>query len=130
MQVLAFVSRRLQAEPVGLVFASRVPIEELAGVPQLAVEGLAEPDARALLDSVLKAPLDTGVRDRVVAETGGNPLALLELFRSLTPTALAGGFGLPSGAAIATSVEDEFRARVDALAIDTRRLLHVAAADP
>ena len=80
-QALGFVARRLAAEPVGLVFAARVPGEELAGLPELAVEGLAEGDARALLDSVLTGPLDARVRDRIVAETRGNPLALLELPR-------------------------------------------------
>ena len=94
-QVLGFVARRLAAESVGLVFATRVPGEELAGLPELAVEGLTEGDARALLDSVLTGPLDARVRDQIVAETRGNPLALLELPRGLTPAELAGGFGLP-----------------------------------
>ena len=69
-QALGFVARRLAAEPVGLVFAARVPGEELAGLPELVVEGLAEGDARALLDSVLTGPLDARIRDRIVAETG------------------------------------------------------------
>ena len=68
-QALGFVARRLAAEPVGLVFAARMPGEELAGLPELAVEGLAEGDARALLDSVLTGPLDARIRDRIVAET-------------------------------------------------------------
>ena len=74
---------------------ARVPGEELAGLPELAVEGLAEGDARALLDSALTGPLDARVRDQIVAEAGGNPLALLELPRGMTPAELAGGFGLP-----------------------------------
>jgi DNA-binding CsgD family transcriptional regulator/tetratricopeptide (TPR) repeat protein len=130
VQVLTFVARRLQAESVGLLFATRVPIEELAGISELVVGGLPERDAQALLDSVLTAPLDTLVRDRVIAETNGNPLALLELFRGLSPAELAGGFGLPRATPIATSVEEEFRTRLDALPYDTRRLLHIAAADP
>ena len=77
-QALGFVARRLAADPVGLVFAARFPGEELAGLPELVVEGLADGDARALLDSVLAGPLDARVRDRIVAETRGNPLALLE----------------------------------------------------
>ena len=94
-QVLGFVARRLAAESVGLVFAARVPGEELAGLPELVVEGLQEADARALLDASLTGPLDARVRDRIVAETRGNPLALLELPRGLPPAELAGGFALP-----------------------------------
>jgi predicted ATPase len=80
-QALGFAARRLAADPAGLVFAARVPGEELAGLPELTVEGLAEGDARALLDSALPGPLDTRVRDQIVAEARGNPLALLELPR-------------------------------------------------
>jgi len=68
-QVLAFVARRLDAESVGLVFAARVPSDELAELPELVVEGLPEADARALLDAALTGPLDTRVRDQIVAET-------------------------------------------------------------
>jgi len=78
-QALGFVARRLAAEPVGLLFGVRVPGAELAGLPELAVEGLAEDDARALLDSALTGPLDDRVRDQIIAEAEGNPLALLEL---------------------------------------------------
>src|ERR1700677_898822 len=94
-QALGFAARRLGGDPVGLVFAARVPGTELAGLPELAIEGLAEGDARALLDSALAGPLDALVRDQIVAEAGGNPLALLELPRAMTPAELAGGFGLP-----------------------------------
>ena len=94
-QALGFVSRRLAADPVGLVFAARVAGAELAGLPELVVEGLAEGDARALLDAALTGPVDARVRDLIVAETRGNPLALLELPRGLAPAELAGGFGLP-----------------------------------
>jgi predicted ATPase len=83
-QALAFVARRLAAEPVGLVFAARVPGEDLAGLPELEIAGLRDADARALLGSVLTGPLDARVRDRIVAETRGNPLALVELPRGLT----------------------------------------------
>jgi predicted ATPase len=94
--VLAFVARRLLAEPVALVFAAREPGEEFRGLLELLVEGLGEGDARELLGSVISGPLDERVRDRIVAETRGNPLALLELPWDATPGDLAGGFGLPS----------------------------------
>src|SRR6201998_2338425 len=84
-QVLGFVARRLAAESVGLVFAARVPSSDLAGLPRLAVEGLLDADAQTLLDAVVMGPLDTRVRDRILAETQGNPLALLELHRGLRP---------------------------------------------
>ena len=113
-QVLAFVARRLEAESVGLVFAAREPSDELAGLPELVVEGLREGDARALLDSVLTGPLDARVRDQIVAETRGNPLALLELPRGLTPAELAGGFGLPGAVPLSGSIEESFRRRLDA----------------
>ena len=129
-QVLAFVARRLEAESVGLVFAARVPSDELAGLAELVVEGLPEADARALLDSALAGPLDARVRDQIVAETRGNPLALLELVRGFTPAELAGGFGLSGGAPLTRSIEESFRRRLDALAPATRRLLLLAAADP
>ena len=129
-QVLAFVARRLEAESVGLVFAARVPSDELAGLPELVVEGLREGDARALLDSVLTGPLDARVRDQIVSETRGNPLALLELPRGVTPAELAGGFGLPGAVPLSGRIEESFRRRLEALPADTRRLLLVAAADP
>jgi DNA-binding CsgD family transcriptional regulator len=129
-QALGFVARRLAAESVGLVFAARVRGGELAGLPELVVEGLREGDARALLDSALTGPLNPRVRDRIVAEARGNPLALLELLRGVTPAELAGGFGLPGAAPLAGRVEEAFRRRVDALPAETRRLLLVAAADP
>jgi DNA-binding CsgD family transcriptional regulator len=129
-QALGFVARRLAAEPVGLVFAARVPGEELAGLPELAAEGLAEGDARALLDSALTGPLDARVRDQVVAEAEGNPLALLELPRGMTSAELAGGFGLPGQVSLTGRIEDSFRRRLDALPPQARRLLLLAAADP
>ena len=129
-QALGFTARRLGAESVGLVFATRVPGEELAGLPELAVDGLEEEDARALLDSVLTGPLDARVRDRIVAEARGNPLALLELPRGLTPEQLAGGFGLPGAGPLSGRIEGSFRRQIDALPDRTRRLLQLAAADP
>jgi DNA-binding CsgD family transcriptional regulator len=129
-QVLGFVARRLVAESVGLVFAVRIPNSELAGLGELRVEGLQEADARALLDSALTGPLDTRVRDQILAETHGNPLALLELPRGLTPQELAGGFGLPSAMRLSGGIEENFRRRVRDLPDQTRRLLLIAAAEP
>ena len=129
-QVLGFVARRLVAESVGLVFAARIPSSDLAGVPRLVVEGLRAADAQALLETVLMGPLDTRVRDRVVAETHGNPLALLELPRGLTAQELAGGFGIPAAVRLSGGIEESFRRRIDVLPEETRRLLLIAAAEP
>jgi DNA-binding CsgD family transcriptional regulator len=129
-QVLGFVARRLAAESVGLVFAARVPGDELAGLPELVVEGLGEAEARGLLDAVLTGPLDARIRDRIVAEAHGNPLALLELPRGLTPAELAGGFALPDAVPLSGRIEESFRRRLDALPADTYVLLLVAAAEP
>jgi DNA-binding CsgD family transcriptional regulator len=129
-QALGFVARRLAAEPVGLVFAARVPGDELAGLPELELRGLPERDARALLDAALTGPLDARVRDQIVAETQGNPLALLELPRGLSPAELAGGFGLPGAASLPGRIEDSFRRRLAVLPVPARRLVLLAAADP
>ena len=130
VQALGFVARRLAAEPVGLVFAARVAGAELAGLPELAVEGLGAADARALLDAALSVPVDERVRDLIVAETRGNPLALLELPRGLAPAELAGGFGLPGAVSLPGRIEDSFRRQLEGLPEETRRLLALAAADP
>jgi DNA-binding CsgD family transcriptional regulator len=129
-QVLGFVARRLMAESVALIFAARVPSSELVGLPELAVEGLAESDARALLDAALTGPVDSRVLDRVVAETQGNPLALLELSRALIPRQVAGGFWLPGAVRLSGGIEEHFRQRIEALPAQTRRLLLIAAAEP
>jgi DNA-binding CsgD family transcriptional regulator len=133
-QVLGFTARRVAADPVGLVFAAREPGAELAALTELEVGGLQDDDARALLDSALSGPLDERVRDLIVAETGGNPLALLELPRGLSPAELAGGFGLPGArpgtAPLTGRIEDSFLRQLDALPAPTRRLLLLAAADP
>jgi len=130
--VLAFVARRLDAETVALVFGTRDPAGEgsLAGLPGLAVEGLADADARALLASVLPGRLDERVRDRIIAESGGNPLALLELPSAVTAAELAGGFGLPGTEPLSGRIEDSFRRRIAPLPEMTRRLLLLAAAEP
>jgi DNA-binding CsgD family transcriptional regulator len=129
-QALTFVARRLDAESVALVFAARATSYELAGLPELLVDDLRERDARALLDSVVTGPLDTRVRERIVSETRGNPLALLELARGLTPEDLAGGFGLPGTPPLSGGIEETFRRRIEALPAETQRLLQLAAVDP
>src|SRR6185436_925315 len=129
-RTLAFVARRLLAEKIALVFAMRDLGEALAGLPDLQVGPLSRRDARALLESVLPARLDERVEERIVAETRGNPLALLELPRGLSPTQLAGGFGLPTTAPLSAGIEDRYTRRLAKLPSDARRLLLVAAADP
>jgi DNA-binding CsgD family transcriptional regulator len=129
-QALAFAGRRLFAEPVGMVFATSGPSPELTGLPDLAVPGLRDADARALLVDALAAPLDQHVLDRIVAETRGNPLALLELPKGLSPAELAGGFGLPTATTtLSTRIEDSFRRRFEALPPDTQQLSLLAAAE-
>src|SRR3954469_6886775 len=129
-QALGLIARRLAAESVALVFAARVGSDEreLAGLPELVVEGLRDGGARALLGSVIRGPLDGQVRDRIIAETRGNPLALLELPRGLTPAELAGGFGLPHAPPLPDRIEDSFRRRLAPLPAPTRELLLVAGA--
>ncbi len=129
-QALVFVARRLLAESIALLLVTRDPAEELEGLPKLAVEGLRNGDARALLSSALRVPLDDRVRQRIVAETRGNPLALLELPRGATPAELAGGFGLLDALGLSGRIEDSFRRRLAGLSADTQRLLLVAAAEP
>ncbi len=128
-RALAFVARRLLAEKIALVFAAREPGDLLAGLPELHVLPLGHRDARTLLESALPARLDEPVLERIVAETRGNPLALLELPRGLTPTQLAGGFGLPEAVPLSASIEESFTRRLANLPGDARRLLLVAAAD-
>jgi DNA-binding CsgD family transcriptional regulator len=129
-QVLAFAARRLLAEPVGLIFAAREPGEQFGGLADLEVRGLPDQDARTLLRSVVRFRLDEQVRDRILAETNGNPLALLELPRGLDPAQLAGGLGLVGVQAVPARIEEGFRRRIDALPTGTRSLLLVAAAEP
>ncbi|MGH3257187.1 MAG: helix-turn-helix transcriptional regulator [Streptosporangiaceae bacterium] len=131
-QVLAFVARHLAAGPVALVFATRRGDgeQDLTGLPELAIGGLADRDAQELLGSVTRWPLDGGVRDRIVAETGGNPRALLELAQALTPEELAGGFGSPGATVLPGRIEDSLRERLGTLPSATRLLLLVAAAEP
>ena len=129
-QALGFAARRLGADPVGLLFAARVPGQDVAGLPELVVQGLAEDDARELLASVLTGPLDAQVRDQIIADTYGNPLALLELPRGLTPAQLAGGFGLSSAVPLDGRIEESFARQLETLPEQTQRLVQLAAADP
>jgi DNA-binding CsgD family transcriptional regulator len=127
-QALAFAGRRMFAEQVAMVFATSGASRELIGLPELAVTGLRDADARALLKGALAAPLDEDVLDRIVAETRGNPLALLELPKDLSPAELAGGFALPAPA-LSTRIEDSFQRRFEGLPPDTQQLALLAAAE-
>jgi DNA-binding CsgD family transcriptional regulator len=127
---LAFVARRLLAEPVGIVFVTREPIKALSGLPELVVDGLGDDDARVLLASVIRGPLDERVRETIVAETRGNPLALLELPRGLTPAELAGGFALAEAQPLADRIQQSFLRRARSLPPRSQRLLLTAAAEP
>jgi DNA-binding CsgD family transcriptional regulator len=131
-QALAFVARHLAAKPAAVVFAVREPDDQqaLTGLTELAVRGLAEDDARALLTSAVAGPLDERVRDRIVAETRGNPLALLEVSRRLAPEELAGGFASPGAQAPPSRMEESILRRLIPLPSATRMLLLVAAAEP
>jgi DNA-binding CsgD family transcriptional regulator len=129
-QTLAFVARRLLADPVAMLFVGRTNLEIFAGFPELVLEGLPDREARRLLDSLIPFALDLEVRERIVAETRGNPLALLELPRGLSPAQLAGGFAVPATVPVPTRVEQSFQRRLEALPADTRGLLLVAAAEP
>ena len=131
--VLGFVARRLYAEKVVLLFAIRegaAPSSALAGLPELPVGGLAERDAAELLASLTKGRLNPAIGARLVAETGGNPLALVELARELSPAQLAGAVALPDPLPAGSSLEQVFSRRIDRLPGDTRLLMAVAAAEP
>ncbi|MEU6657537.1 AAA family ATPase [Streptomyces sp. NPDC046821] len=130
VQALGFAARRLAADRVGLLFAAREPGAELVGLPELEIGGLPADDARALLATALAGPLDERVRELIIAETRGNPLALLELPRGLSQAELAGGFGLPGVTSLAGRIEDSFTRRLATLPAPTRQMLLVAAADP
>ena len=130
--VLAFVARRLEAESILILFAERdeYALQELAGLPELALAGLSRAHARELLASSSLGPLDERVLDRIVAESRGNPLALLELPRGDSPASLAGGFAVADSSPVASRVEASFRRRVDRLPEETQRMLLVGAAEP
>jgi AAA ATPase domain len=128
--VLAFVARRLLAERIAMVFGAREPIASLVGFAELRVEPLGHRDARALLESVLPGRLDERVLERIVVETRGNPLALLELPRGLSPAQLAGGFGLAAALPLSAGIEESFARRLARLPAEARTLVLLAAAEP
>ena len=129
-RALAFIARRLLAERIALLFAARERGEAFGGFPEVHVGPLGRRDARILLESVLPTRVDDRVLERIVAETHGNPLALLELPRGMTPSQLAGGFGLPAAIPLSARIEEHFMRRVANVPPDARRLLLLAAADP
>jgi DNA-binding CsgD family transcriptional regulator/tetratricopeptide (TPR) repeat protein len=130
-QTLAFVARRLDAESVAMIFGTRDAAGgNLIGFPELTVGGLSGADARVLLASVIPGRLDERVRDRIIAESGGNALALLELPHGVTVAELAGGFGVAGQLALAGRIEHSFLRRIARLPEQTQRLMLVAAAEP
>jgi DNA-binding CsgD family transcriptional regulator len=129
-QALAFAARRVSTESVAFLFGARTTPTEVRGLPSLVVEGLAPSAALALVRSVLPDRLDETVLERIVAECHGNPLALLELPRGLSPAQLAGGFALPVTVPMTGRIEASFRRRFLTLPPPSRRLLLIAAAEP
>jgi DNA-binding CsgD family transcriptional regulator len=127
---LAFAARRIDADSLALLFTTRESISAMAGIYEVTVEGLADADARELLASVVPGQLDEHVRDRIIAETRGNPLALLELPHGLKREELAGGFGFPKPAELSSRLEEGFIRRVRELPQPTQLLLLLAAAEP
>jgi DNA-binding CsgD family transcriptional regulator len=131
-QVLGFVARRLLAERIAIVCAARTGIgdEVLAGLPEVAIGGLGDSDARALLLDNVHGPLDAAVNDQIVTDSHGNPLALLELPRTWRAADLAGGFGLPASHPVVTRIEQSYAQRLRRLPSGTRLLVLAAAAEP
>ena len=135
-QVLGFVGRRLLAEPIALVFAIRTTAsgdpapDHLAGLPELRLGGLDDQSARALLATVASGPLDASVRARILAETHGHPLAVLELYRDRSAADLAGGFALPDARDLPERIEHQYAVRLAELPEDVQRLVLLAAAEP
>src|SRR3989454_4134774 len=129
-QALGFAARRLAVERIAMLFAARGMGQALRGLPEVHLEPLGHRDARALLESVLPAPLDDQVLERLIVETRGNPLALVELHRGLTPSQLAGGFGVPAAAPMHDRIEESFQRRVADLPRDARLLVLIAASEP
>src|SRR3954470_6459573 len=129
-RAVAFVARRLDAEGIAIVLAMRVVDETFAELPQLVVRGLDDDDARELLRLAVPAPLDRRVHDQLIAEARGNPLALRELPRALSPAAIAGGFSLTRSMPLESRIEESLIAQLEPLPATTRLLLLLAAADP
>ena len=131
VEALGFVARRLVAERMAMIFSLRDPIttRALDGLPQLSLEGLDEPDARALLSRAVPGRLDDRVRDRIIAETRGNPLALVELSQKMTVSE-RGGFAPPAASDLPSRLEERYLRRVVGLPEETQRLMLLAAAEP
>ncbi|KUJ35804.1 hypothetical protein ADL25_35485 [Streptomyces sp. NRRL F-5122] len=129
-QALTFVAHHVGAEPLGIVFATRRTCDDLRGLPEVALTGLSRGDARVVLRSALHAPLDESVMERIVTESRGNPLALLELPKTVTAASFAGGFGLTDSVALPDRIESIFRRRIRFLPPATQTLLLIAAAEP
>ena len=132
LQALGFVARRLVAEPIAMIFSLREPTttRALDGLPQLPIQGLDEPDARALLSRAVPGPLDDRVRNRIIAETHGNPLALIELSQRMSRSERAGGFAPPVGSDLPSQLEERYQRSISALPAATQRLMLLAAAEP
>jgi DNA-binding CsgD family transcriptional regulator len=130
--ILGFVARRLLAESVAIVVTLREPAtrHDFDGLPELPLQGLADEDARTLLLRAVPGRLDDRVFDRIVAETRGNPLALLDLPRSMSAAELAGGFGLLPATDLPRHLEEHYLRRAGGLPEATQRLLLLAAAEP
>ena len=130
--ILGFVARRLRADPVAIVATVREPNarHDFDGLPELRLGGLAEEDARTLLMSAVPGRIDDRVRDRIVAETRGNPLALLDLPRSMSAAELTGGFELLPATDLPRHLEEQYHQRAAELPETTQRLLLLAAAEP
>jgi DNA-binding CsgD family transcriptional regulator len=131
-QALGFVARRLLAEPLAMIFSLREPAttRALDGLPHLSLEGLSEPDARALLSTAVPGLLDDRIRDRIIAETGGNPLALVELSQRMSSAERAAGFAPPAEVDLPSRLEERYLRRVAELPEATQRLILLAAAEP
>jgi DNA-binding CsgD family transcriptional regulator len=129
-EALSFVCRRLDAEQIAVVLVMRTVGERWRELPELAVSGLDDIEARALLHSALIGPIDPRVEDQIIDEAGGNPLALLELPRAIGPVEAAGGFGLHRSGSLEVRIEDSLVTRLESLPEPTRLLLLIAAADP
>ena len=127
---IAFVARRLEAERVAILLAVRTVAERFADLPQLRVEGLPDRDARELFRLALPGPIDPRVRDQIIAEARGNPLALRELPRALSPAEIAGGFALTASIPLESRIEQSLVAQLEPLPPPTRLFLLLAAADP
>jgi DNA-binding CsgD family transcriptional regulator len=129
-RVMSFVSRRLDADPIAVVFATRDTNDEFTGIAEMLIEGLAGADAEALLDAAVTGPLDPQIRSQIIHEAGGNPLALLELPRGRAPSEFAGGFGFPSAMPLQGRIEETLAQRLESLPSPSRHVLQLAAAEP